>query len=451
MRWSIGWLLFVMVFFGGQCALAVEPVVEVEAAEVEVEATKIVPALAYGESPFEQRTNAISLRDVIGGKTGYIHPYLAIGEFYTDNFFESDSDRQSEFVTRITPGIWVSLPASPYQLVRLNTLNVAPGGLELSRFRSKGKTRLQAYGSYQADILLHNHFDEEDQVNQNAEGFFRYNFRGGLSVELLDIYELEHDTAGSGPTSSLDKFTSNLFETSVGYDISSKTKLEVEYAWYTLGYDDDASQFRDRDDHRISGRAFYRFLPKTSALLEYNLISLDYDENVLSDSDEHQVYLGLEWRQTIKSQWRAMLGYGEKDFDDSARSDVDNFLTEIQFRHRFTSKTYADLRGTRRTNETDSLGADYILSHKIQLRYYQRISAKLLASANLYYRNDDYKGSGSLGDRSDNYYGAGLDLKYRLTRWLSLAGGYSFLQRNSNIQPSDYDKNSVYLNLVFSL
>lgn len=444
MKWSIGWLLMVLVLFGWQCAFAEEAVVEVEG-------TVIVPALAYGESPFEQRTNAISLRDVIGGKTGYIHPYLAVGEYFTSNFYETEYKRQTEFITRITPGVWVSLPASPYQLVRLNTLNVAPGGLELSRFRAKGETRLQAYGSYQADILVHDRFHDEDQVNQKAEGFFRYNFRGGLSVELLDIYELEHDTAGSGPSSSLDKFTSNLFETSVGYDISSKTKFEIEYALYTLGYDDDSSQFRDRDDQRISGRAFYRFMPKTSAFLEYNFIAIDYDENVLSDSDEHLVFLGLQWRQTIKSRWRAMLGYGEKDFDDSARSDTDNFLGEIQFRHRFTSKTYVDLRGNRRTNETDSQGADYILSHKLQLRYYQKISAKLLASANIYYRNDDYKGSGSLSDRNDNYYGAGFDLKYRLTRWLNLAGGYSFLKRNSNILANDYDVNTVYLNLVLAL
>ncbi len=444
MKRSIGWLLLLMVFSGWQCAFAEETVVKVEA-------TTIVPALAYGESPFEQRTTAISLQDVIGGKTGYIHPYLAIGEYFTDNFYEVEYRRQGEFVTRITPGVWVSLPASPYQMVRLKTLNVAPGGLELSRFRSKGKTRLQAYGSYQADILIHDRFDNEDQVNQKAEGFFRYNFRGGLSVELLDVYELEHDSAGSGPTSSLDKFTSNLFETSVGYDLSSKTKFEVEYALYTLTYDDDSSQFRDRDDHRFSGRAFYRFMPKVSAFLEYNLISLDYDENTLSDSDEHQVYLGVQWPQTIKSRWRAMIGYGEKDFDDSARSDKNNFLGEIQFRHRFTSKTYVDLRANRRTNETDSQGADYILSHKIQLRYYQRLTAKFLASANMYYRNDDYKGAGSLGGRDDDYYGAGMDLTYRLTRWLNLAGGYSFLRRNSSIKPNDYNKNAVYLNLVLSL
>jgi hypothetical protein len=182
--------------------------------------------------------------------------------------------------------------------------------------------------------------------------------------------------------------------------------------------------------------------------VEYSFINLDYDRNVLSDSDEHQTFLGLEWLQTSKSRWRAMLGYGKKDFDDSSISDADNFIGEIQFRHRFTSKTYVELRGNRRTNETDSQGADYILAHKLQLRYFQRMTAKFLASANVYYSNDDYKGS---SDREDDYYGAGLDMKYSLTRWLKMAGGYSYLKRNSNTADNDFEKNSFYLNLILSL
>lgn len=135
-----------------------------------------------------------------------------------------------------------------------------------------------------------------------------------------------------------------------------------------------------------------------------------------------------------------------KEFDEGDQSDADNLLAEIQFRHRFTSKTYVVLRGTRRTNETDTTGSEYILSHKLQLRYYQRMTAKLLASADIFYSNDNYKGA----DQEDDSYGVGLDLQYRLTRWLNLAGGYSFIKRDSNIQENDYDKNSVYLNLVAS-
>jgi hypothetical protein len=42
-------------------------------------------------------------------------------------------------------------------------------------------------------------------------------------------------------------------------------------------------------------------------------------------------------------------------------------------------------------------------------------------------------------------------LKYTLTNWLAMSGGYSFVKRDSTNEESEYDRNNVYLNLVFSL
>jgi hypothetical protein len=44
-----------------------------------------------------------------------------------------------------------------------------------------------------------------------------------------------------------------------------------------------------------------------------------------------------------------------------------------------------------------------------------------------------------------------LDLKYTLTRWLVVSGGYDYLKRDSSFSDSDYDRNNVYLNLIFAL
>jgi hypothetical protein len=443
MKLTIWWGILIMLIVCGPVwgeEVAVEPVV-----------SSLLPALTYQEGPFEQSATAIGVGSMTGGKSGYLHPYLAVGEQYTDNLFNREYNRKSDFITRITPGVWVSLPASRFQPLRLNTLNTAPGGLALSRFASRGKTRLQAYGRYQADVLLHERYDDDDQVNQKGEGFFRYNFRGGLSVELLDIYRLDHDAYGTGESRGLEKFRSNLVNTQISYVFSPKTNIEAEYGFYTLSYDADRQAFRDRDDHRFGGRFFYRFMPKTSAFVEYDFITIDYDKDVLSDSDEHQVYGGVQWEQTAKSRWRLMVGYGIKDFDASEKDEATNLLAELQFRHRFTAKTYVELRASRKTNETEIADTDFMLSHRVQLRYFQRVTSRLLASANVYYQQSSYRGGSSSGNRKDDYYGAGIDVKYNLTRWLAVAGGYSFLKRNSNFVAYDYDRNSVYLNLVFSL
>jgi hypothetical protein len=454
MKYRTGFVCFLAIFLMGQPAMAEETVAGVEGDEskrVEAGSPYLLPGLSYSESPFEQGTTTNVIGEIPGSKAGYIHPYLAVGEYFTDNLFNREFNRQSDFFTRITPGIWVSLPASRYPLRQMRTLNTAPGGLALSRLRTRGDSRIQAYGGYQADILEYSRFSSEDQVNQRGEGFFRYNFRGGLSVEVLDIYELDHDAYGTGISRTLDKFESNLLDSVVSYEISPKTSVEAEYGYYTLSYDKERNQFRDRDDHSFTGRAFYRFMPRTSAILEYNFVAIDYDEEEQSDSDEHRVNIGLDWKQSGKSRWRLMVGLGEKDFDDSRLDDATNILAELQFRHRFTPKTYVELRGSRKTNETDSPDTDYILSHKIQLRYYQRITARFLASVNLFYENTNYRGDSELGDRKDDRYGSGFDLKWTLANWMALSGGYSFIKRSSNFSGSEYDTNKVYLNLIFSL
>ncbi|MEZ4599280.1 MAG: outer membrane beta-barrel protein [Syntrophotaleaceae bacterium] len=407
----------------------------------------LVPAMPYTESPFVQQSTGNVIGEFIGGKTGYIHPYVGLAEYYTDNLFNADSGREDDFYTRITPGIWVVLPASRYPLRQLSTLNTAPGGLALSRIRTRGKTRIEAYGGYQADIFEHSQFSSQDHVNQKAEGFFRYNFRGGLSMEVLNIYELNRDPYGTGDSDTLDKYWSNLVNAAVSYEISSKTRVEGEYSFFTLSYDRDRLEFRDRDDNSFVLRGYYRVLPKTAALVEYNYINIDYDEEEQLDSDEHRGYLGFEWDQSGKSRWRLMVGAGLKDFDGANGDDDVNLLTEIQFLHRFTPKTYAELRASRTTNETDSLDSDYTLVHRIQLKYYQRFTPRFIAALNTYYENTDYKGD----SREDDRIGAGIDLKYTLTNWMALSGGYFFVTRDSDVDGSDYDKNTAYLSLIFSL
>lgn len=438
--WGVAFLLFL-----------VQPAPGAEVVETDIESTDILPPAIYNEGPFEQSTTSVKLGDVLGSRAGYFHPYISIGGTATDNLFSRDNNRAKELITRITPGVWVVLPNSRYPLISINTLNTAPGGLELSRLRTRGKTRLQAYGKYQADILLHDKHPSEDQVNQRAEGYLRYNFRGGLSIDILDIYELDHDAYGSGDSRELSRFTSNLATARAVYEMSPKTSFEAEYGFYTLAYNEQINEYRDRDDNSFAGRVFYRFLPKTSAFIEYDYINIDYDEDVLSDSEEHQGYLGVEWLATGKSRLRAKVGYGVKDFDVPGSDEANNILAEIQLRHRFTPKSHIKFTASRRTNETDVSGAAYTVSEKYQIRYFQRVLTKLMTSANLYYMRNDYRGDGAFGDRLDEYYGAGIDLKYSFTNWFALSGGYSYIQRNSNFEDNDYDRNTVYLSLIFAL
>ncbi len=415
----------------------------------------IIPPTVYQTSPFEQRSTTVNIGDVLGGKKGYVHPFLSVGEYFTDNLFETESDRKSDFVTRLVPGIWASLPASREQLLKVYTLNTAPGGLELSRFRSASPSRLQAYGLYQGDFNFHNRFSAEDHVKQRGEGLVRYNFRGGLSLELFDIYEVDYDAYSDDPAGQLERFTSNLVRMAAIYEISPKITVSGEYGYYFLDYASDRREFRNRDDHSIMGQVLYNISPKTAVFLEYDFVDVSYEENILNDSELHEFYAGASWMVTAKTRFLTKLGYQIRDFDDSDEDSKDSFIYQLQLDHRFTPKTSVQVRAIHQTRETETADNDFVVTDRVLLRYIQRLTTKLTGSFNFYYKRDSYDGDitvdGDTGKRKDDNLGVGLGLRYDIRRWLIISGGYEFLKKDSNFDNFDLDKNSVYLNVIFTL
>jgi hypothetical protein len=415
----------------------------------------IIPPTVYQTTPFEQRSTTVNIGDVLGGKKGYIHPYLSVGEFFTDNLFETESNEKSDFITRLVPGIWAALPASREQLLKVSTLNTAPGGLELSRFRSASPSRLQAYGLYQGDFNFHSRFSSEDHVKQRGEGLVRYNFRGGLSLEIFDIYDVDYDAYSDDPGGELERFTSNLVRAAAIYEISPKITVSGEYGYYFLDYASDRRDFRDREDHSFTAQVLYNISPKTAVFVEYDFVDISYDEDILNDSELNQFFAGASWSVTSKSRFLAKLGYEIKDFDDSDVNSRDSFIYELQFDHRFTPKTSAQLRAIHQTRETDTVDNDFVVTDRVLLRYIQRFTTKLTGSLSFYYKRDSYHGditvAGDSGKRKDDNFGAGLGLRYNIKRWLVFSGGYEFLKKDSNFDNFDFDKNSVYLNVVFIL
>lgn len=150
-----------------------------------------------------------------------------------------------------------------------------------------------------------------------------------------------------------------------------------------------------------------------------------------------------------------MLGYGEKKYDADFGSTQDDLLGEIQLDHRFTPKTSAYLRATRKTNESDIEGVKSILTHRTQLGVRQRLTAKLRGSFDLFYLRDSYRGEITIdnlvAERVDDYYGAGIALAYAPLRWLNLTLGYRFSERSSNFSQFDYQNNTVYLSIAAAM
>jgi hypothetical protein len=406
------------------------------------------------ESIFREQSGTAG--DVFGRRSGYIHPFVSVGGYYTSNIFNSDDDERSDTVLVVSPGVWLALPATRQQLVEVETMNTAPGGLELSRFSIETERRFQAYALYRGEFQENKNFQEAEVDDHRAEGLLVYRFRGGLSVELLNIFENDHDpfSTGDAEERQLDTWRSNFLNPVISYQVSPKTRLQLDYSWYVLDYDSARRDFRDREDHAVSGYVFYQFAPKTSVLLDYEYLVVDYDNDESRDNHENRLFGGIQWKVTDKSRGRLKVGYGKKNFEGSDE-ERDFFAVEAQLNHRFTRKTSVFLKAARRAEETDVQGARDVLTHRVNLGYIQRLTAKLTAKIVASYYQDDYDGAitedGRTDEREDDKYRAEIALGFAPNRWLNFSTGYVYNERDSNFNNRDYEDNTVYLHVTAAL
>jgi hypothetical protein len=392
--------------------------------------------------------------DIFGRRSGYLHPFLSVTEYYTDNVFNTGDDKKSDFVTVISPGIWISIPHIYEKLLMIETSNMAPGGYTLSRYKPEYFRRYQTYVFYNADIEEFSEFTSEDRVNHRLEGFFQYNLKGGISLEVVDQYLDSHDIRGTGISQEMDTFKTNLFHGIGTYNVSERFRLRFDYSHFSVNYDEERNDFRDRDDNSIYGYIFYKFKPKTVFFIEYEYLDIDYEKYDTSSSIEHHYFGGIQWDVTAKSKGSIKAGYGIKDFsyDDEENRDV---ILELQVDYKFTTKTSLLLRALRRTTETNIAATDFVLSNTLKAEYIQKVTGKITADIDLVYENDNYNGvltfSGETKEREDNYFSGTFSIQYDFKEWLKTAIGYLYTRRDSNFSDFDYTTNTAFFRITGAL
>ena len=397
-------------------------------------------------SPMGQTDSA---SDLFGTRSGYVHPFFGISEWYTDNLFNRSEGERTDFTTVFSPGIWFALPASDVRLLDMRTLNVAPGGLAVSRFEEPTPGRYQSYLLYEGGYEALAKNSSQDTMNHRAEGRFRYNARRGLSLDVTDQFLKTHDPWSTGVSLGLDKYYSNYADVAASYDTGGRLTASAGYSNYRIQYTASRNDDRDRTDNTFRGAVGYRVEPKTSVLLEYEHANIDYDQDeLIRDSTEDRMYAGAEWDVTAKSRGKVRAGYGIKDGDDMDGKDL---LLELQGQQFFTPQTSLRVLAARRVNETVIPDTNFIVSYSVYAEYVQRFTTKFSGTVTASYTNDRYDGDvtfdGVTESRDDGIYTGGISFGWDPRRWFNTTVGYEYTLRDSTFNDFDYSKNTVYLAL----
>ena len=393
--------------------------------------------------------------DIFGGGGGYVHPYITTAGLYDDNVYNARDDTTSDTAVVISPGIWIAVPGTREKVLDIETTNLTPGGLRMVQDRGRKFKRMQGYLHYGGDFTRYNEAVNTDTDDNRIEGYFQFNTKGGLTVEVLDFYLDGHNEWNTGVSEELDTFKSNLLGGRVMYDGGTRFRLRADYSYYTVSYDQERNKTRDRGDNKIATYLYYGISPKTSIFAEYDYLDISYDEADYLDSKEHHMYGGIRWRGTGKTTGEFKAGYLYKDFEREELTSGGDFIFSAWVDYDYSDKTSFKLLADSIYEEPSSSTLESIFSNQVAIKGTHKLTSKFRTDLRVGYRNRDYKGlyafAETLSEREDDEYTVDLALVYQIQDWLSARAGYRYFNRDSTIGWLSYTDNRVLVSITFEI
>ncbi|MCP3898721.1 MAG: outer membrane beta-barrel protein [Desulfobacteraceae bacterium] len=409
-----------------------------------------------GQSPEKENSdkNQGITADVFGDKGGYFHPFLTTEAIWSSNLFYEDSSEESSVTTTIAPGIWLALPESREKLMSVTTAYNSPGGVEFSHMQTDSSRRMQTYFLYSPSFVYYSDEAKYNHTDHTVEGLFGYNFGFNLSLEIFDKFNIKSQINDDGLGKLLDEYQDNIFGITASYDPSPKFKIRIDYSHYSLKFEKDINEFRDRKDNSASAYIFYKFMPKTSVFIEYERTNINYDYRSDDDSSENRYYAGIDWEISAKSKGQVKAGYLKKDFNQNDDRNEQDFSYEAQIQHAITPKSSVSFNGYQKHHETSMTDSYFVRTRGGNAAFLLRFNQKWTSAINASYSRETYEGSdqnNTINERQDNVYGVGPAIKFDAKKWLVFEFGYHYTERDSNYDTYDYTNQMVFIRMKIAL
>lgn len=353
-----------------------------------------------------------------------VSPYLEYDGIYRTNVFESPTDKKSDYVNTITDGIQFALPI-------------------------EGRHQL-SFG-YLGSAFLYSRYDDQNHYDQNfnadaALNFNRLNMQFGSALRLATE---EENTEITSPR-QYDRVTPYY---SVAYRFADVWRIEGNYQYDTLIFAKASNQSDNYNDNLMGWTLFYKFLPKTSALLQCSVDWRNHPYYPINDNVTYTPSLGLQWDPTAKINGSVKFGYTVADYNQTLpgrNNTPGGFAFSIQTSYKYSNYTSVSVVAQRSIQENADFSNNgytdtgFILTLNHLFDFFKVSSYVAIA-----YYNDNYvgtypnPGTTSFIGRVDNTISAGAGLSRPITRWLRLRLDYLYNDRSSTLNGQSYNEHLV--------
>ncbi|MBI4832587.1 MAG: outer membrane beta-barrel protein [Candidatus Lindowbacteria bacterium] len=354
-----------------------------------------------------------------------IYPGMALSGKYTDNFFLTSEDEKENFLRILSPSLALQLPAQRHTLQM----------------------------EYRADVITLGQFERYNTDEHYAQALANMRFGRGLTLNVGDTFR-RSSTPPDFDGDTREEFNFNSTAVEAAYQFGRRYTAKLSYAHSVKDFDSSRAEIDNYQEDAASGTLYYRFLPKTWALVEYYFSSVDNTDQgaVSTDNDNHRLWVGLSWEPTAKLRGTAKGGYIKRDYDDISE-DHDSFGMQANLQYSVTSRTMLDLSASREIIQTEAtrgeqpFGVDYFRTGGTALLRH-KLTGKIDGVVEGAFFNDDYSDDDATGtEREDDRVSFGLGVDYHIKEWLAVTTRYRYLDNDSNISSEDYTENQVFISL----
>jgi len=224
---------------------------------------------------------------------------------------------------------------------------------------------------------------------------------------------------------------------------ASHTKIK-----YTTNRKD--TQFRDRRETDFGGRFYGRAGGKTRFFAEIGRKEFSYSTDPPLgpgiDSVNDVYYIGASWDATGKTSGSVRFGRLEKDFDSSELKDGDINVWDVDIT--WSPRTYSAFvfSTSQDANESNGTGT-FIEARNTSLAWFHSWSARTRTTVSIGIGTDQFENSQREDDRQ--IYSLGVDYDWR--RWVTVGATYSYIERDSNFNIFDFERNLFVVTFDISL
>jgi hypothetical protein len=353
-----------------------------------------------------------------------IRPYLSLKEVFSDNIYFTSTEQKNDSITVTTPGVKILWPFGVHRL-------------EAEYYAVDSR-----YGTYRG----------ENTTDEHARGLLGLQFGSYFSLTAGGAFDKGHEPRGSSATGFIEIFRTNAASVTAAYQLATRSRVQLDYSKTVWNFMD--NNFRDRDEGLLAGYVYYRFLPKTSAFIEYEHKAVDFTEATTPlDNAMGSLLLGLTWEMDGRSKGTVKFGRTSKDFEDPTVKDFSVWTWSVDLNHTFSELTSLTLVGGKYVNETNRYGTAYYITTGLYGEITHKFMSKMALLLRGSYGTDRFSNvvPPETVVREDKAKMVGIGLRYTMKDWLEFGADYNKKNRDSNISGNDYQETHYVLsaNMVF--